>query len=119
MDKELSGTGPIRTYREFWPFYLREHAHGATRAIHISGTLAAVALAIASIVVGPWWLALVAIAAGYAPAWFAHYAIEKNHPATFTYPLWSLASDFRMTATWLAGGLARAIDKARIAKPPH
>lgn len=107
----------ITTYAEFWPFYLHEHSRGATRAIHITGTLAAVTLAIASIVIGPWWLALVAVAAGYAPAWFAHFLVEHNHPATFTYPLWSLFSDFRMTATWLTGGLARELAKVGIA--PH
>ena len=108
-----------RTYAEFWPFYLHEHARGATRAIHIGGTLAAVALAIAAIVVGPWWLALIAIAAGYAPAWVAHFAVGQNHPATFTYPLWSLASDFRMTGTWLVGGLARELAKAHVQHPPE
>lgn len=113
MEREESPR--INTYAEFWRFYLREHAHGATRAIHISGTLAAVALGAASIAIGPWWLALIAVAAGYAPAWFAHFFVEHNHPATFTYPLWSLASDFRMTAIWLTGGLARELAKANIA----
>lgn len=108
----------IATYAEFWPFYLHEHSRGATRAIHITGTLTAVALVIASIATGPWWLALIALFAGYGPAWFAHFVVEKNHPATFTYPLWSLISDFRMTATWLTGGLARELAKASVASKP-
>ena len=102
----------IRSYAEFWPYYLREHAHGATRAIHISGTCAAVACAVAAIVFRAWWLVAVALVAGYGPAWIAHFAVEKNRPATFRYPLWSLVSDFRMTALWFTGRLGRQVEKA-------
>lgn len=105
---------PIRTYAEFWPFYLGEHARGATRFIHIFGTIAAAALVVAAITTQNWWLALGALFAGYAPAWIAHFFIEKNRPATLRYPLWSLFSDFRMTATWLAGQLPRELRKAGV-----
>jgi hypothetical protein len=108
---------PIRTYAEFWPYYLREHAQGATRAIHICGTLLALTVAAAAVVLQNWWLLLGALVAGYGPAWVAHFFVEKNRPATFRYPLWSLASDFRMTGTWLTGGLSRELAKAGIASP--
>jgi hypothetical protein len=102
------------TYAEFWPYYLREHARGATRTIHIVGTCAAIGFLAAAAVLQTWWLLTGALLAGYGPAWIAHFFVEKNHPATFRYPLWSLVSDFRMTGTWLIGGLSRELAKAGI-----
>jgi hypothetical protein len=112
----MSDAQPIRTYGEFWPCYLREHAQGTTRAIHIIGTVAAVSFLVAAIVLQNWWLLTGALLAGYGPAWIAHFFVEKNRPATFRYPLWSLISDFRMTATWLTGGLSRELEKAGVAR---
>lgn len=109
----MSDTQP-RTYAEFWPYYLREHAQRATRTIHIFGTCAAVSFLVAAIVFQNWWLLIGGLLAGYGPAWIAHFFVEKNQPATFRYPLWSLVSDFRMTGTWLTGGLSRELTKAGV-----
>jgi hypothetical protein len=106
----------IATYREFWPFYLREHAQRSTRAIHIGGTGLATMVFLSAFILGPLWLIPVALVAGYAPAWFAHFAIEKNRPATFRYPLWSLASDYRMAWAWLTGSLGEELQKAGICR---
>jgi hypothetical protein len=86
----------IPTYAEFWPFYLREHSRPTTRTIHFIGTGTAVCCVFAGLVTGAFWTVPLALVAGYGPAWFAHYFVEKNRPATFTHPRWSLASDFRM-----------------------
>lgn len=106
----------IRSYAEFWPFYLREHGKPATRRWHFFGsTLVLVFLAL--FLAGQGWGWLIAIPfAGYGPAWFAHFFVEHNKPATFRYPLWSLVSDARMYALWLSGSLGRELRKAGLAE---
>jgi hypothetical protein len=86
----------FKSFTEFWPYYLSEHSRPATRALHYIGSLAAVALIIALIAAGRWWLFPLAVIPGYASAWIGHFFIEKNRPATFTYPLWSFMGDWKM-----------------------
>jgi hypothetical protein len=89
------------SYAEFWPHYLREHSRPRTRSIHYAGTITALLLLAIGVVSGPWWLLVIAPFAGYGPAWIGHMFIEHNRPATFTHPVWSLLSDFRMLFLWL------------------
>ena len=104
----------IETYRDFWPYYLQEHAHRATRALHYAGTGVATASILALAITGNLWFLPSALVGGYGFAWFAHFFIEKNRPATFTYPLWSLISDFRMALEWLRGELSHELDRAGV-----
>ncbi len=106
----------LPSYAEFWPFYLREHSQAATRALHLFGTGLAVLCLILSVALKSPWLVLAALFAGYGPAWVAHFFVEKNRPATFLYPVWSLISDFRMAGIWLTGGLQNELEKYGISR---
>ena len=104
------------TFAEFWPFYLREHSRPATRRLHYIGTSLVIALAIAALLTGNWWLLVALPVAGYFFAWVAHFTVERNRPATFTYPLWSLAADFRMYFLWISGRLKPELERAGVAQ---
>jgi hypothetical protein len=103
-----------RTFDEFWPFYLREHRRPATRALHYAGTTFVVLIAAAAVATGSWMLLLALPLAGYGFAWTSHAAVERNRPATFAHPLWSLAADFRMYWLWLTGRLGRELEAAGV-----
>lgn len=108
----------IETYSEFFLFYLREHAAPATRAFHYVAAVASMGCLSWGLFVGPWWIALLMPVAGYGPAWVSHAVIEHNKPATFRYPLWSLISDYWMTALWATGRLPRYLARAGVKDGP-
>lgn len=95
----------FKSFAEFWPYYLSEHSKFATRVMHVIGTLSAIAFVIFVVAIGKWWLFPLALVPGYAVVWIAHFFVEKNRPATFTYPLWSFMGDWKMLALMLTGKL--------------
>jgi hypothetical protein len=100
-----------RTYDEFWPFYVAQHRHPVNRALHFTGTTLVLACALFALRT-PWLLAAAPFA-GYGFAWIGHFFFERNHPATFTHPLWSLRGDFRMYRLILLGRMRAELERAR------
>jgi hypothetical protein len=92
-----------RSFGDFYPFYLTEHSQSGTRRLHFVGTLLVLLTLLSVLVTRRWtFLALVPIF-GYGFAWVGHFAVERNRPATFRYPFYSLAGDFRMFVDMLRG----------------
>jgi hypothetical protein len=84
----------IDSFDDFWPHYVHAHRHPINRALHYAGTTAVLAPVV-----------------GYAPAWIGHFVFEKNKPATFQHPLWSLRGDFKMYLLALQGKMGAEVDR--------
>jgi hypothetical protein len=89
----------------FWLRYLRAHADPQTRKLHAAGTILATLVAVTGIIRRDPKLVGAALVCGYGPAWYTHAFIERNKPETFSAPLRSLASDYRMCWGLLTGAL--------------
>lgn len=94
---------PYASFREFYPHYLAEHGHRTSRRLHFIGSLGVLAfVALAILQADARWL-LAAPVCGYGFAWVGHFVFEKNRPATFRHPLWSLMGDWVMFKDILTG----------------
>lgn len=106
----MSEANRYTSFAEFWPFYVREHSKPLTRWLHFIGTASLFPLAVFAIANNLYILFLLPVA-GYGFAWYAHYFVEKNRPATFKYPLWSLMADFKMFFLMLRGRMQKEIER--------
>ncbi|MBL8528280.1 MAG: DUF962 domain-containing protein [Burkholderiales bacterium] len=92
-----------RSFAQFYPFYLSEHRNRTCRRLHFVGSaLVLVVIAAAIATRDPLWL-IAAPVVGYGFAWVGHFAFEKNRPATFKHPLYSLMGDWVMFRDMLSG----------------
>ena len=102
----------FQSFAEFYPFYLQEHSNDTCRRLHYVGSLLVLGILGYALATQQWLWLLAIPFAGYGFAWLAHFTVEKNRPATFTYPLWSLGADFKMWWLWLTGRLQPELEKA-------
>ncbi|UOF02128.1 DUF962 domain-containing protein [Bdellovibrio reynosensis] len=86
----------MNSFKDFWPFYLGEHSNPLNRRIHFVGTFLVHVIVAFALVKQNWGLLWLLPVVGYGFAWVGHFFVQKNRPATFKYPLWSLIGDFKM-----------------------
>ncbi|MGL5390248.1 MAG: Mpo1-like protein [Shewanella sp.] len=96
-----------RSFAEFYPFYLSQHQHPVCRRLHFIGSSLLLLLLGAALVTQTLWLLGLLPLVGYGFAWLGHFGFERNKPATFQYPLYSLLGDWLMFAQMLKGSLRR------------
>lgn len=101
----------IQSFEEFWPYYLGEHLDPTCRALHYAGTGLVIGIAASAALTMNPTLLLALPVVGYGFAWVGHFVFEKNRPATFTYPRWSLAADFKMFGYWVTGRMGAELAK--------
>ena len=92
----------IRSFREFWPYYVAAHSQPRTRLIHGIGSVLALVMVALALTIDLRYLLLAPII-GYSFAWYSHFFVEHNRPATFGHPFYSLAADYRMLFLMMAG----------------
>ena len=101
----------LGSFREFWPFYVGEHRSPTNRGCHYVGTSGVIGLFTWAAITGTWWLVACLPLCGYGFAWYGHFIVEKNRPATFTYPLWSLMGDFKMYGLAVTGRMRTEVER--------
>jgi hypothetical protein len=101
-----------KSWDDFWPYYVREHAQRSTRILHFIGTTGAIGFVSMAIALRNPAYIVAALVSGYGFAWYSHFAIEKNRPATFTHPAKSLAADFVMWWKMLTGTMDAEVKRA-------
>src|SRR4051812_17169313 len=93
----------FKSLKEFYPFYLSEHRNATSRVLHFIGSGLAIFCLFTALLFHNFWFFLAIPIVGYGFAWAGHLFFEKNKPATFQYPLYSLASDFMLFYDILSG----------------
>lgn len=101
-----SQTAQFQSFRDFYPYYLSEHSDLTCRRLHYAGTTLVILIAAYALLSGSLALLWLMPVAGYGFAWAGHFFFEKNRPATFQHPFYSLWGDFVMYKDMLTGKIA-------------
>ena len=107
----------IRSLSDFWPFYVQQHSRSRTRWLHALGSVGALLMVVLALTVSLWFLLAVPLV-GYGFAWYAHFFVEKNKPATFRHPFYSLCSDYKMLFLMMAGRMDDEVLRCTASKIP-
>jgi hypothetical protein len=93
----------FNSFAEFYPYYLSEHSNSTCRRMHFIGTTLVIFILALTIGRGAWMLLWALPLAGYSFAWVGHFFFERNRPATFQHPFYSLLGDFVMYRDMILG----------------
>jgi hypothetical protein len=107
----------IPNFTEFWPFYVSQHRSPFNRALHFVGTTGTNLSVLSALVTLRPSLLILAPLCGYFWAWIGHFFVEKNRPATFTYPVWSLIADYKMYGLMLLGRMNGEVERVSSGAP--
>ena len=107
----------FKSLKEFYPYYLTQHREFRCRILHFAGTGLVIGIFITALVTKVWLLLLLLPLVGYGFAWTGHFLFEKNNPAAFRHPLFSLACDFMMFWHIVSGQIGGKIREAEKAYP--
>jgi hypothetical protein len=99
----VDDTRSFDRFADFYPYYLQEHRDSTCRRLHFIGTSLVILIMATALLSASWVLLGVLPLAGYTFAWVGHFFFEKNRPATFKHPLYSLLGDFVMYRDMLTG----------------
>jgi hypothetical protein len=103
-----------RTFDQFWPYYVLEHSRKGTRVLHFFGTSLLFVFLIYALLTQSLLSLLAGVICAYGFAWTGHFLIEKNRPATFQNPLFSLIGDFKMYGLMWAGRMEQEVERLRL-----
>jgi hypothetical protein len=101
----------FKSFEEFWPFYVREHANKTNRRLHFVGSSLAGALLAYGLVGRKLWPIAAAPVVGYGFAWVGHFFVEGNRPATFKHPLYSFVGDWKMWSKIATGSMDAEVER--------
>ncbi len=99
----MMSTERYKSFSEFYPNYLEEHKRMGTRITHFIGTSIFFVFFAYAFFSSNGYFILLGVISAYLMAWIGHFFIERNKPATFKYPLWSLLGDFKLYFQLLTG----------------
>jgi hypothetical protein len=109
----------MRTFEDFWPYYVRQHANETNRTLHVVGMTLTLGSVAAGLLTRRASFFLAAPVFGYGFAWVGHFFVEGNKPATFTYPLWSLRGDLLMWWKTVSGTMRAEVERVASTNGVH